>query len=115
MRAVLQRPGICIWLPATSGPMHRRLTHITPTHDAVHTLSPGIMYAMPYMHSSVPQATCDSQRGLLPPGLEELITIEFCPQQYRYYYDTVRVHSEVRGPCTHLHAWWHAYACSGMI
>ena len=43
------------------------------------------------------QATCPAKKGLLAPGMTEEVAVEFCPTQYRYYYDCVRVHCEVRG------------------
>ena len=48
------------------------------------------------MHACM-QATCDAKKGLLAAGMSDEITIEFFPQQYRYYYDCIRIHSEV-GP-----------------
>lgn len=43
------------------------------------------------------QASCPEKRGTLAPGMSEEITVEFTPQQWRYYYDCVRIHCEVRG------------------
>lgn len=42
------------------------------------------------------QATCDHKKGNLAPGMADVIEVEFCPQEFRYYYDCVRIHSEVR-------------------
>lgn len=42
------------------------------------------------------QMRCDEKQGLLAPGMSEVVNIEFCPQQFRYYTDSVRIHSEVR-------------------
>lgn len=58
-----------------------------------------------------PQATCDNKRGLLPSGLDEEVVVEFCPQQYRYYYDCVRVHSEVRGESCRFGFWGESAPC----
>ncbi len=41
------------------------------------------------------QAYCDNKKGLLAPGLEDVITVEFCPTEWRYYYDCLRIHSQV--------------------
>jgi hypothetical protein len=47
--------------------------------------------------SSAVQARCDDKKGLLAPGMCEVIELEFCPQGYQYYTDCVRIHSEVDG------------------
>ena len=33
--------------------------------------------------------------GAILPGLSEQLVVEFCPDQLRYYYDAIRVHSSV--------------------
>ncbi len=39
------------------------------------------------------QARCDNKQGLLAPGMAEAIGVEFCPQQFCYYTDTIRLES----------------------
>ncbi len=50
-------------------------------------------------HRARVQARCDDKKGLLAPGMAEQVEVEFCPQGYKYYHDTIRIHSEARdGP-----------------
>lgn len=66
-RIVFCRPGCCIPLEAVPRP------------------------AGPHPHAAHPdrappgsaQATCNDKRGLIAPGLEERIELEFCPQAYK--------------------------------
>ncbi|KAG2423826.1 hypothetical protein HXX76_014986 [Chlamydomonas incerta] len=51
------------------------------------------------------KATCPAKKGLLAPGMTEEVTVEFCPTQYRYYYDCVRVHCEEENMLIPLHAY----------
>eukprot|EP00798_Chlamydomonas_sp_ICE-L_P009093 gene9093-16217_t len=39
-------------------------------------------------------ALCDNKRGSIAPGLCDEITVSFCPQEWRYYSDSVRIHAE---------------------
>nr|ADD85929.2 FAP221 [Chlamydomonas reinhardtii]7SQC_M0 Chain M0, FAP221 [Chlamydomonas reinhardtii]7SQC_M1 Chain M1, FAP221 [Chlamydomonas reinhardtii] len=51
------------------------------------------------------KATCPAKKGLLAPGMTEEVAVEFCPTQYRYYYDCVRVHCEEENLLIPLHAY----------
>ncbi|KAG2441252.1 hypothetical protein HYH02_010095 [Chlamydomonas schloesseri] len=51
------------------------------------------------------KATCPSKKGLLAPGMTEEVVLEFCPTQYRYYYDCVRVHCEEENMLIPIHAY----------
>lgn len=51
------------------------------------------------------KATCDSKRGLLAPGLAEEITVEFIPEQWRYYYDCLRIHCEPENLLIPIHSY----------
>ncbi|KAG2494686.1 hypothetical protein HYH03_007202 [Edaphochlamys debaryana] len=51
------------------------------------------------------KATCPTKKGLLAPGMSEEIEVEFAPQQYRYYYDCVRVHCEEENLLVPIHAY----------
>ncbi|PNH08744.1 Primary ciliary dyskinesia protein 1 [Tetrabaena socialis] len=51
------------------------------------------------------KATCANKKGLLAPGMSEEVVVEFCPQQYRYYYDCVRVHCEEENMLIPVHAY----------
>jgi len=50
------------------------------------------------MHTCT-KAECHNKKGMLVPGMAEVIDVEFCPKEYRYYNDSVRIHSEVRSVC----------------
>ena len=41
------------------------------------------------------QAVCNNKKGLLAPGMEDEIMLEFCPTEWRYYYDCLRIHTQV--------------------
>lgn len=43
-------------------------------------------------HAQVTHKRC---AGAIPPGLHEELVVEFCPTQWRYYYDCIRVHAQV--------------------
>lgn len=43
------------------------------------------------------QVTHKRCSGAILPGLSEQLVVEFCPDQLRYYYDMIRVHSSVSG------------------
>eukprot|EP00967_Tisochrysis_lutea_P143612 scaffold267005_cov19-Tisochrysis_lutea.AAC.1 len=47
---------------------------------------------------------------MLAPGMAEVITVEFSPTEYRYYHDSVRIHSEVgEGVAIKLHIYGKGY------
>ena len=41
------------------------------------------------------QATCNNKKGLLAAGMSEVVQLEFCAAEWRYYYDCLRLHCEV--------------------
>jgi hypothetical protein len=41
------------------------------------------------------QAKYTTRHGSIPPGIAEEIEVQFCAQEWRYYYDCIRIHSEV--------------------
>jgi hypothetical protein len=45
------------------------------------------------------------QPGLMAPGMSEVITIEFCPTEVRYFYDCVRIHNEDENLLVPIHAY----------
>lgn len=47
-------------------------------------------------HPQHVQCECNDKKGSLAPGMAEVIEVEFCPTEYRYYHDNIRIHSEVR-------------------
>ncbi|DBA94356.1 TPA: hypothetical protein ACH3X1_001962 [Trebouxia sp. C0004] len=51
------------------------------------------------------KACCDNKKGLLAPGLEDVITVEFCPTEWRYYYDCLRIHSQGKNLLIPIHAY----------
>jgi hypothetical protein len=46
------------------------------------------------MRTQVTHCRCP---GATLPGLSDSLVVEFCPDQLRYYYDAIRVHSSVSG------------------
>jgi hypothetical protein len=50
-------------------------------------------------HRHVLQVNHTDRHGSIPPGLADEITVEFCAQEWRYYYDCIRIHSEVSKVC----------------
>mmetsp|Transcript_9584 Transcript_9584/g.18058 ORF Transcript_9584/g.18058 Transcript_9584/m.18058 type:complete len:1002 (+) Transcript_9584:336-3341(+) len=50
------------------------------------------------------KATCN-KKGLVAPGMSEDIRLEFCPTEWRYYYDCIRVHSESENLIVPIHAY----------
>ncbi|KAK9804223.1 hypothetical protein WJX72_001932 [[Myrmecia] bisecta] len=62
------------------------------------------------MHVIVPttpyfKATCEQKKGLLAPGMCEVIQVEFCPKEWRYYYDCIRIHCEDENLLVPVHAY----------
>lgn len=45
------------------------------------------------------------KKGLLASGMNEDLYIHFRPQEYRYYYDTIRINSETCDILVPIHAY----------
>ena len=81
------------------GKAHRQVLRIQNSADfshGVHIIPPGTPFF---------KAHCPAKRGTIAPGMSEEIVIEFCPDEYRYYYDCVRVHSEEVNLLVPLHGY----------
>ena len=81
------------------GKAHRQVLRIQNSADfshGVHIIPPGTPYF---------RAHCPAKRGTIAPGMSEEIVIEFCPDEYRYFYDCVRVHSEEVNLLVPLHGY----------
>lgn len=73
-----------------------RVRNVKASGTRIHILPP----STPFF-----KATCDAKKGLLAAGMSDEITIEFFPQQYRYYYDCIRIHSEEENLLIPIHAY----------
>ncbi|KAK3249974.1 hypothetical protein CYMTET_40624 [Cymbomonas tetramitiformis] len=45
------------------------------------------------------------KKGLVAPGMSEEIRLEFCPTEWRYFYDCIRVHSDGENLVVPIHAY----------
>ncbi|KAJ9510217.1 hypothetical protein QJQ45_015701 [Haematococcus lacustris] len=81
------------------GNVYKQTVHVRniSTNGArIHILPP----STPYF-----KASCDNKRGLLVPGLADMIDVEFSPTEYRYYYDCIKIHAEEENLVIPLHAY----------
>eukprot|EP00227_Mantoniella_beaufortii_P014551 CAMPEP_0197576992 /NCGR_PEP_ID=MMETSP1326-20131121/1787_1 /TAXON_ID=1155430 /ORGANISM="Genus nov. species nov., Strain RCC2288" /LENGTH=475 /DNA_ID=CAMNT_0043139983 /DNA_START=68 /DNA_END=1492 /DNA_ORIENTATION=- len=82
----------------TLGKVHRQrfvVTNHSNTSKRLHVIVPGTSFF---------KATCE-KRGLMAPGMSEVITVEFCPTEVRYFYDCVRIHNEDENLLVPIHAY----------
>ncbi len=45
------------------------------------------------------------KKGKIAPGMSETLTVQFAPNEWRYYYDTIKIHSEDDNLLIPLHAY----------
>ena len=71
------------------------VTNLTNASKRLHVVVP-----------TTPHFKCTfEKRGLMAPGMSEVITVEFCPTEVRYYYDCVRIHNEDENLLVPVHAY----------
>ncbi|GBF91119.1 hypothetical protein Rsub_04788 [Raphidocelis subcapitata] len=74
------------------GALHSLAVRLTNTSPAAALRAHVVPPESPYFR--VDHRRCG---GAILPGLSDVLVIEFCPTELRYYHDTVRVHSNVGG------------------
>ena len=81
------------------GKVHKQVLRVYNTADyshRVHVVPPGT----PFFKSHV-----DKKHGVIAPGMCLDVAVEFCPKEWRYYYDCIRVHSEEENLLVPIHAY----------
>ncbi|KAF5829844.1 hypothetical protein DUNSADRAFT_15429 [Dunaliella salina] len=72
------------------------IRNISASSTRLHIIPPSTVYF---------KAECNDKKGMLAPGMAEAITVEFSPREYRYYHDSVRIHSEGGNLLVPLHGY----------
>eukprot|EP00200_Dunaliella_tertiolecta_P013188 CAMPEP_0202393904 /NCGR_PEP_ID=MMETSP1127-20130417/93151_1 /ASSEMBLY_ACC=CAM_ASM_000462 /TAXON_ID=3047 /ORGANISM="Dunaliella tertiolecta, Strain CCMP1320" /LENGTH=500 /DNA_ID=CAMNT_0048996499 /DNA_START=1421 /DNA_END=2920 /DNA_ORIENTATION=- len=72
------------------------IRNISASSTRLHIIPPSTVYF---------KAECNDKKGMLAPGMAEVITVEFSPTEYRYYHDSVRIHSEGGNLLVPLHGY----------
>eukprot|EP00899_Mesostigma_viride_P017824 jgi/Mesvir1/26042/Mv26553-RA.1 len=72
-----------------------RVVNVSERSRRLHIIEP----ATPFF-----RIKCNKQ-GLIAPGMCEEVVVEFVPTEWRYYYDTLRIHSEEENLLLPLHAY----------
>ena len=45
------------------------------------------------------------KRGIVAPGMSEVVTISFVPEEWKYYYDSIRIHCDAGNLVVPIHAY----------
>ncbi|DBA89741.1 TPA: hypothetical protein ACH3X2_004621 [Trebouxia sp. C0005] len=93
------RPSVVHFGGFTVGSVHEqriRLCNTSSSSTGTHIILPTTPYFKAY---------CDNKKGSLAPGLEDVITVEFCPTEWRYYYDCLQIHSQGGNLLIPIHAY----------
>lgn len=72
-----------------------RVVNISTSSQRVHILNP----ETPFFKIKV------NKKGLIAPGMAEDIEIQFTPNEYRYYYDKIKIHCQGENILIPLHAY----------
>lgn len=92
------RPPVMHFGGYSLGSVHKQrfvVTNLTSSSKRLHIVVP----TTPYFKATF------EKRGLMAPGMSEVITIEFCPTETRYFYDCVRIHNEDENLLVPIHAY----------
>ncbi|KAL3159192.1 hypothetical protein ABBQ32_011175 [Trebouxia sp. C0010 RCD-2024] len=93
------RPAVVHFGGFTLGMVHEqriRLCNTSSSSAGMHIVLPTTTYF---------KASCEKKKGLLAPGMEDVITVQFCPTEWRYYYDCVRIHTQGTNVLIPIHAY----------